>query len=565
VKTPGLLMETRRVPPRAAIAVAVIGAVLHAPALAQSKVLEVVGPPGALIGGSFAVAGDIDNDGVPDYLVGDPVRHSGGEVVVLFSGADGSVLHTFQTPQVLIQYGISLAGGMDINNDSVPDIIIGANWGSPGFPSSDTGAVFVYSGATYGLIQQDAGSVGENLGFPVEFLDDLNGDAIAEYAAGATHDGIINAPDEVGEVYVYSGASGGIVHHLSNGAPGDRFGYSFASIGDITQDGVSDFCVGAPSASTLGFFLNGAVYLYSGLSGQVIRKDEGIGDVASYGFALAATGDVDLDGTPDYVTTSWDVINGAAVVSGATGVVLTYIQSPMADGFTYGPSHRIDTIADVEGDGIREVLVRYYDGNSPRHLLVASATDGDPLYYLLDDLGFGSSFPGVSANAGDRDGDGWDEIATSNGTNGASIYSTRLLVASPTGIPAATGGAANFDLNAGVPHAGSQYFLLASLTPAGVGSCSGIPIGATEIPLCFDLLMDFSIFLANIPPFVNTAGLLDPTTGKATAAFDLTGVPLPPSTVGISLWFAYIAKGGQVQEAGGPWTLASNPAAVVIL
>jgi hypothetical protein len=348
---------------------------------------------------------------------------------------------------------------------------------------------------------------------------------------------------------------------------GGWFGHSLASIGDVDGDGVSDLCIGEPAFETQGYLLNGKVWVVSGASGQTLFTVEGPGDVAAYGKRVAAPGDVNLDGTPDFVTIAFDFAsyqNGAAVLSGTSGALLTYIQSPLALAGTGvgGVGQSLDTVADLDGNGIREVLVPYYFGGiDVGHALVADAASGAPLYYLQEPPG-PSGFPGALANAGDRDGDGRDEIATSRGDNTVTIYTTRTLVATTAAIPHATGGAATFDLNAGIPHAGAAYFLIASLTPGGGPACGGMPIGATVIPLCYDLLTGFSILLVNIPPFVDTAGHLDGVDGKGMAAFDLTGKPLPASTIGVTIWFAYIAKDGS--EAGGPWTLASNAEPVTV-
>jgi len=548
---------------RAAIAPASAAAVLAATAAAQSQVLTLTGPPNAHIGGRFAAAGDLDGDGVSDDLVSDG---SDPGVVVVYSGSDGSQLHAFPSSGLFTGFGWAIAGGHDIDGDAVPDILIGAfnnaaaGWGS--------GSVFVHSGASWGLIRQHDGSGAQNLGASVAFVGDLDGDGVCDYAAGATHyNNYLPGPEEAGEAYVYSGASGAVIHHLGPGAVGGQFGISLASIGDVDSDGVSDLCIGEPSVDTQGFFLNGKVWIVSGATGLTVLTVEGANDLASYGYRLAAPGDANLDGTPDLVTIAFDIAsfhNGAAVLSGASASRLTYIQSPLAlaSGSSGGVGQFLDTVAALDGNGIREVLVPYYFGGIEiGHALVADAASGEPLYYLQEPPA-PSDFPGALANAGDRDGDGRDEIATSRGDNTVTIYTTRTLVATTASIPHATGGAATFDLNAGIPHAGGAYFLIASLTPAGGPACGGMPIGTTVIPLCYDLLTSFSILLVNIPPFVETAGHLDGVDGKGTAAFDLIGQPLPASTIGVAIWFAYIAKDGS--EAGGPWTLASNAEPVTV-
>ena len=75
------------------------------------------------------VSGDIDGDGVRDYIVGAPNGLNGQGYARTISGAAGTVLHTYveQTRDpsgVYSFYGSSVAGG-DFNGDGLPDVLIG--------------------------------------------------------------------------------------------------------------------------------------------------------------------------------------------------------------------------------------------------------------------------------------------------------------------------------------------------------------------------------------------------------------------------------------------------------
>jgi hypothetical protein len=74
------------------------------------------------------VTGDIDKDGVKDFIVGAPYGLSYAGYARTFSGASGTVLHTYveQTndPMGYYGYGYSVAGG-DFNGDGRTDVLIG--------------------------------------------------------------------------------------------------------------------------------------------------------------------------------------------------------------------------------------------------------------------------------------------------------------------------------------------------------------------------------------------------------------------------------------------------------
>jgi hypothetical protein len=74
------------------------------------------------------VAGDIDKDGVKDFIVGAPYGLSYAGFARTLSGASGAVLHTYveetSDPTGFYGYGRSVAGG-DFNGDGRTDVLIG--------------------------------------------------------------------------------------------------------------------------------------------------------------------------------------------------------------------------------------------------------------------------------------------------------------------------------------------------------------------------------------------------------------------------------------------------------
>ena len=66
-----------------------------------------------------------------------------------------------------------------------------------------------------------------------------------------------------GAVRIYSGASGALLRTLTGEASGDRFGSAVAGLGDLNRDGFADFAIGAYGNDEGGTDA-GKVYVYSG-------------------------------------------------------------------------------------------------------------------------------------------------------------------------------------------------------------------------------------------------------------------------------------------------------------
>jgi FG-GAP-like repeat/FG-GAP repeat len=81
------------------------------------------------LGGSMDGCGDMDGDGVPDFVVGSGSFFSGAGVVYAFSGKTGKVLRTWRGTKACIgnAFAESLASaGIDVDRDGVPDVMVGA-------------------------------------------------------------------------------------------------------------------------------------------------------------------------------------------------------------------------------------------------------------------------------------------------------------------------------------------------------------------------------------------------------------------------------------------------------
>src|SRR5690606_2738795 len=115
---------------------------------------------GDQFGIALAAAGDVNNDGYDDVLVGAPgfdgTAGSGSGKVYLFLGGAGGLATTagwtVTGPSAGAELGAAVAGAGNVNGDSYADLLVGA----PGY-SSSTGRIVVYHG------QSTVGGISANL------------------------------------------------------------------------------------------------------------------------------------------------------------------------------------------------------------------------------------------------------------------------------------------------------------------------------------------------------------------------------------------------------------------
>jgi hypothetical protein len=354
--------------------------------------------------------------------------------------------------------GESVAGAGDVNGDGVPDVIVGAPFDDANGRRDSGSAFVVYGGKGPGPIDLhnlgargfriDGSGFGDGAGFAVSGVGDFNGDGIADVAVGAP-----NTFFTAGSVYVVYGqatsdpsdvdlaslgARGFQFDGLTGnfGGNGDSVGTSVAPAGDVNDDGIVDFVVGAQGLDrATGIANSGAAYVIYGQRtadpadfrsvslGSRGMAITGVGAQDRAGTAVGG-GDVNGDGVGDVIVGAPGADNNGRADSGSAYVVFGQRLTDPADvdlGNPGGRGFRIDgqtagdaagealAAGDVNGDGAADAIVgaRLADNNeranSGSTYVVYGPRPRNPANVDLQALG-SSGFRIDGAAAGDEAG-----------------------------------------------------------------------------------------------------------------------------------------------------------------
>ncbi|HLL06218.1 MAG TPA: FG-GAP-like repeat-containing protein [Myxococcaceae bacterium] len=418
-------------------------------------------------------AGDVDNDGYEDLIVGDEMYEAGKGRVQLFRGGQAGLS---QTPAWSVtgvtadsttssargtRLGVNVLAAGDVNGDGYADVAVLEGRGLRLYHGSASGLATT-AARTLTISSTIVGLAGGN----------FNGDTFSDVALGTPYvskDPFGNTWD--GVAYMYRGTASGIGASASwtQQAPswwsGDSFGSTVAAVGDVDGDGFGDLIAGSSSYDG-GSLSKGAILLFRGSATGLAQTSSwsaaGLSFEDYFGSAVAGLGDVDGD-------MFGEVAVGAPHRFGESRVVL---YEGMTGGLQTAPFRTFTTSAwpyfgrflearvDLLGDGKRDLLmgahhrVALYRGR-------AQSLDEDPVW-SLEVQPLDSSYTYLQgASAGRFGGPGAIGVAA-HGCSGAYLCATRWGV-----ISYATGKAQGARVDAGWPVTTASG-ALAPLSGAGV-------------------------------------------------------------------------------------------------
>ncbi len=320
-------------------------------------------------GGEVSWAGDVNNDGYDDVIVG-----AAGETVVIpsdgrayiFSGASGNLLRTLTSPRPKFEgyFGSSVSGAGDVNNDGYADLIVGAEQEDGGVGRA--GRTYIFSGNGYDLLYILESPQPELLGYfgrSVSCAGDADGDGHDDVIVGADWEDVATAND--GRAYIFRGNGAGLLCTLESpdiGA-GGCFGCSVSGAGDVNNDGHADVIAGAYKEAG-GAQWAGRAYVFSGDGGGLLYtlRSPNAQYWGWFGRVVSGAGDVNNDGHADVIVGA-GAEDGSApgtglayVFSGGGGGLLATLESPAPE--EHGAfGHSVSGAGHVNSDACEEVIV----------------------------------------------------------------------------------------------------------------------------------------------------------------------------------------------------------------
>jgi len=397
--------------------------------------------PGDYFGYSVSSAGDVNNDGYSNVIIGaiynDEAGTDAGKVYLVMNKAKGNINYSNiiisgENNDDLLGYSVSKAG--DVNGDGFDDVIVGASQNDE--TGINAGKVYIHYGGQNMDNIADVNIGGEasydRFGTSVSEAGDVNGDGYSDVIVGAY--GNDENGNSAGKSYIFFGGiemnnSADIT--MKGEAPLDYFGYSVSSAGDVNGDGYSDVIVGALFHDVEGDN-TGKVYIYFGGNPMDGNPDViliGQQPYEKFGYPVASAGDINGDGFSDIIVGAiGNNDNGEDC-----GKVYVFFggrnMDNRADWYVSGENvgdrygHGIASAGDINGDGFSDIIVSAINNDEKEYSAgkVYIYYGGMVFDKIADKIIYGNllleSLGRAVSSAGDINGDGFSDIIIGTGYN----------------------------------------------------------------------------------------------------------------------------------------------------
>jgi len=371
---------------------------------------------GDRFGAAVASAGDLDGDGIDDWIVGAPgdaTAAAGAGAARVYSGATKALLFEWFGGAADDEFGAAVAGAVDLDGDGVDDVVVTADRAR---------TVTAFSGKTgVQLWQMGGGAQSGGFGQALAVTDDLDGDGVRDVLVGAPRDTTLGTNE--GAAYAFSGKSGALLLTLTVSNSQLDFGLQVAGAQDVDGDGTPDVLVSNPrwGSNAAKDDEHGSAWIFSGKSGAQLLQTNGSTLEQRLGSSLLGWNDADGDGMPDFV--AGDAPNGGVrLLSSKTGALIRRLDPE----FGNAP---LRVVGDLDGDGRKDWVTA-----NPRSRGAYGVGSGAGVIVIFGDKNwntlarcYGSSLEerrgAAVAMLGDVDGDGWDDVLVAS--TAASDYTNR--------------------------------------------------------------------------------------------------------------------------------------------
>jgi hypothetical protein len=225
-------------------------------------------------------AGDVNGDGFDEVIVS-AYRYDNGEEdegrAYVYYGSDSGLSTEpdwiFENNEMRACLGGNVGSAGDVNNDGYDDVVVGAAYNECwNGPTSPLGRAYGFYGSPSGLGDApdwtvELVQIGGLFGRAVGTAGDVNGDGYDDVVVGAGK--FSNDQTNEGAAFLYLGSATGLSTESAWMVEGDqaesRFGRVMTTAGDVNGDGVSDVIIGAykydnPEED------EGAAFLYLGVA-----------------------------------------------------------------------------------------------------------------------------------------------------------------------------------------------------------------------------------------------------------------------------------------------------------